>query len=54
MVKQRSTKAMLPTKGSRLAAGHDVYTVSEFTFPAEGQVLAETGIAIKLPTETYA
>jgi len=45
-VKRLSNKAILPTKGSRLAAGHDIYAISEFTIPAQGEVLAETGIAI--------
>jgi len=52
-VKRLSNKAILPTKGSRLAAGHDIYAISEFTVPAQGQVLAETGIAIGLPKGTY-
>ena len=41
-------------KGSRLAAGHDLYAINEFVIPAQGQILAETGIAIGLPKETYA
>jgi len=53
-VKRLSNKAILPTKRSRLAAGHDIYAISEFTMPALGQVLAETGIAIGLPKGTYA
>jgi len=52
-VKQLSKKAILLTKGSRLAAGQDIYTISEFTILAQGQVLAETGIAIGLPKGTY-
>jgi len=51
-VKPLSSKATLPTKGSRLAAGHDSYSISGFTIPAQGQVLAETGIAIGLPKGT--
>jgi len=53
-VKRLSSKAILPTKGSRLAAGHDIYAIAEFIIPAQGQVLAETGIAIGLPKGTYA
>jgi len=53
-VKRLSSKAILPTKGSTLAAGHDIYAISEFTIPVQGQVLAETGIAIGLPKGTYA
>ena len=32
-VKRLSSKAILPTKGSRLAAGHNIYAISEFTIP---------------------
>ena len=53
-VKQLSSKAILPTKGSRLAAGHNIYAISEFTIPAQRRVLAETGIALGLPKGTYA
>jgi len=53
-VKRLSNKAILPTKGSRRAAGHDIYAISEFTIPAQGQILAETGKAIGLPKGTYA
>jgi len=52
-VKRLSNKAIQPTKGSRLVAGHDIYPISEFTIPAHGQVLVETGIAIELPKGTY-
>jgi len=34
-VKRLSNKAILPTKGSRLAARHDIYAISEFTIPAQ-------------------
>jgi len=51
-VKRLSNNAILPTKGSRVVAGHDIYAISEFTIPAQGQVLAETGIAIGLPKGT--
>jgi len=35
-------------------AEHDIYAINEFTIPAQGQVLAETGIAIGLPKGMYA
>jgi len=53
-VKRLSSKAILPTKGSRLAAGHDLYAIGQFTIPAQGQILAETGIAMGIPKGTYA
>jgi len=52
-VKGLLSQAIVPTKGSRLAAGHEIYAISEFTIPAQGQVLAETGIAIGLPKGAY-
>jgi len=48
-----SDKAIIPTKGSRFAAGHDIYTRTDGMVPAKGQILVETGIAIGLPEGTY-
>ena len=53
-IKRLSPKATIPTKGSRFAAGHDLYAINEFVIPLQGQVLAETGIVIRLPKGTYA
>ena len=44
----------MPTKGSRMAAGHDLYAMENILIPARGQVLVETGLAIELPKGTYA
>ena len=44
----------MPTKGSRMAAGHDLYAMENIHIPARGQVLVETGLAIVLPKGTYA
>ena len=54
IVKRLSNKAILPTKGARIARGDDIYAISEFTISAPGQVLADTGIAIGLAKGTYA
>ena len=43
----------MPTKGSRMAAGHDIYTLNYGTIPAQRQMLVETGISIGLPKGTY-
>jgi len=48
-----SDKATIPTKGSRFAAGHDIYAVTDGQVPAKGQTMVETGIAIGLPEGTY-
>jgi len=43
----------MPTKGSRIAAGHDIYALKDGTIPAQRQMLVDTGIAIALPRGTY-
>jgi len=48
-----SDKAIIPTKGSRFAAGHDIYPLTNGLVPAKGQTMVETGIAIGLPEGTY-
>jgi len=48
-----SDKAIIPTKGSRFAAGYDIYALTEGLVPAKGPTMVETGIAIGLPGGTY-
>jgi len=48
-----SDKAIIPTKGSRFAAGHDIYALTDGRVPAKGQTMVETGIVIGLPEGTY-
>ena len=43
----------MPTKGSRMAAGHDIYAQEKGLVPAKGQILVGTRIAIGLPKGTY-
>ena len=43
----------MPTKGSRMAAGHDIYRHKNETIPAQRQMLVETRISIGLPKGTY-
>jgi len=45
--------AIVPTKGTRMAAGHDIYTLKDGTIPAQRQMLVDRGIAIGLPRGTY-
>ena len=52
-IKRLSQQAIIPTKGSRMAAGHDIYGLKNGTIPAQRQMLVETGIAIGLPKGTY-
>jgi len=48
-----SDKAIIPTKGSRFAAGHNIYALTDGLVPAKGQTMVETGIAIGRPEGTY-
>ena len=48
-----SDKAIIPTRGSRFAAGHDIYALTDSLVPAKGQRMVKTGIAIGLPEGTY-
>jgi len=48
-----SEKAIIPTKGTQFAAGHDIYPLTDCLVPAKGQTMVETGIAIGLPEGTY-
>jgi len=46
-------KGIIPTKGSRFAACHDIYALTDGLVPAKGPTLVETGIAIGFPEGTY-
>jgi len=48
-----SDKAIIPTKGSRFAAGNDIYALTDGLVPGKGQTTVEMGIAIRLPEGTY-
>jgi len=52
-IKRLQQSAIVPTKDSRMAAGHDIYAFKDGTIPAQRQMLVETGIAIGLPSGTY-
>lgn len=46
--------ASLPTRGSALAAGYDLYSSETLTLPARGgRKVVQTGIRIKVPSGTY-
>lgn len=49
----RSDKATIPTKGSALAAGYDIYASEDAVIPAQGQGLVATDISIIVPIGTY-
>lgn len=49
----RSEKATLPTRGSALAAGYDIYSAEDSVVPGQGQALVSTDISIIVPVGTY-
>ncbi|KZO94920.1 dUTP pyrophosphatase [Calocera viscosa TUFC12733] len=53
LIKKHSEKARLPTRGSPLAAGYDLYSAEKKTIPARGKALIDTQISIAVPVGTY-
>jgi dUTPase len=53
LVKKLTSNARLPTKGSPLAAGYDLYSSEENVVPAHGKAIIKTGISIAIPTGNY-
>ncbi|GFQ86852.1 deoxyuridine 5'-triphosphate nucleotidohydrolase [Trichonephila clavata] len=48
-----SSNAKIPTKGSKLAAGYDLYSAYDYVVPAQGKVLAMTDIQVQVPSGHY-
>ncbi|KAF7044478.1 hypothetical protein CFC21_053700 [Triticum aestivum] len=53
-VKKLSDKAILPSRGSALAAGYDLSSAVETVVPARGKALVATDLSIAIPEGTYA
>ncbi|KAI0347507.1 dUTP diphosphatase [Trametopsis cervina] len=53
LIKRHSDKARIPTKGSPLAAGYDLYSAEEKVIPPHGKALVDTQISIAVPAGTY-
>ncbi|KAI0068959.1 dUTP diphosphatase [Artomyces pyxidatus] len=53
LIKRLSQKAKLPTRGSALAAGYDLYSAEKKVIPAHGKALVDTQISIAVPAGTY-
>ncbi|KAJ9115488.1 hypothetical protein QFC22_005246 [Naganishia vaughanmartiniae] len=53
LIKRLNPAAQLPTRGSALAAGYDMYAAVEKVVPARGKALVSTGISIAVPEGTY-
>lgn len=52
-VQLRSPDAKPPTKGSKTAAGYDIYASQPTVIPAQGQGMASTNISFTVPVGTY-
>ncbi|KAH9179992.1 dUTP pyrophosphatase [Lactarius sanguifluus] len=53
LIKRLSEKAKLPTRGSALAAGYDLYSAEKKVIPARGKALVDTQLSIAVPPGTY-
>ncbi|KAG1857170.1 dUTP pyrophosphatase [Suillus tomentosus] len=53
LVKRLSDKAKIPTRGSNLAAGYDLYSAEKKAIPAHGKALVDTQLSIAVPAGTY-
>ncbi|CAI9284185.1 unnamed protein product [Lactuca saligna] len=53
-VKKLSEKAVLPARGSSLAAGYDLSSATDTKVPARGKALIPTDLSIAVPEGTYA
>ena len=52
-IQRLDEKARIPTKGSKLAAGHDLYSIEDILIPANSQVLVKIGLAVAVQEETF-
>ncbi|XP_052263884.1 deoxyuridine 5'-triphosphate nucleotidohydrolase-like isoform X2 [Dreissena polymorpha] len=48
-----TAKAFTPTRGSKLAAGYDLYSAYDAVIPARGKAVVKTDIQISLPDGCY-
>ncbi|OWZ54914.1 deoxyuridine 5'-triphosphate nucleotidohydrolase [Cryptococcus neoformans A2-102-5] len=53
LIKKLSPSATLPTRGSSLSAGYDLYSAEETVVPARGKALIDSGLSIAVPEGTY-
>ncbi|KAL5210165.1 hypothetical protein ABZP36_005788 [Zizania latifolia] len=53
-VKRLSENAVLPSRGSALAAGYDLSSAAEAVVPARGKAMVPTDLSIAIPEGTYA
>ncbi|KAK1921449.1 microtubule binding protein [Papiliotrema laurentii] len=53
LIKRLSDKATLPTRGSPLSAGYDLYAAEETVVPKRGKALVDLQISVACPEGTY-
>ncbi|KAF8508672.1 dUTPase-like protein [Hysterangium stoloniferum] len=53
LIKRLSEKARIPTRGSPLSAGYDLYSAEDKVIPAGGKALIDTQLSIAVPAGTY-
>lgn len=53
LVKKLSEFATLPTKGSKLAAGHDLYAAYDYVIKSKGKEMVKTDLQIAVPSGCY-
>lgn len=52
LIQKLSSAAKTPTRGSKYAAGYDLYSARATTIPARGKSLVDTDLAIAVPEGT--
>lgn len=52
-VKKLSEFATVPTRGSKFAAGYDLYSAYDYVIKARGKDMIKTDLQIALPSGTY-
>ena len=45
--------AIIPTKGSKFAAGYDLSSIEEVTIPPHGKIMIHTGLSVAIPIGSY-
>lgn len=53
LVQRKHPEAKLPSRGSSLAAGYDLYSIETTVVPAKSKAVVSTGISICVPEGTY-
>lgn len=52
-IKKLSEFATIPTRGSKFAAGYDLYSAYDYTINARGKEMVKTDLQIALPSSCY-